>query len=186
MVGAQASRQRLGRPVRARHMAARDGSGGQNPGSKGPGLGPERACPEPLGSWSPGRDRGRELPAVGAVPGCWLSLGVYFLIHLFFFPSLHPHGLAPILTGLCSLGYEPLAFPAGCRAAAKGMVSPASGWRSSRLGASKGPQTRQVPDSSCLLPVPGGQGLSPRLHQAWQEAWDRNPHQGYRGTWPPS
>lgn len=83
--------------------------------------------------------------------------------------------------GLPSQHCEPSAFPRTRGPAAQGSVSPASGRRSSRLGGSEGLQTHQAwLDSSCVLSVPGGQGLILQLHQAWQE----EPYQGCRGNGP--
>lgn len=178
MVGAQASCQRLGRPVRARHMAARDVSGGQNPGSKGPGLGPERACPEPLGSWSPGRDRGRELPAAGVVPGCWLSLGVYFLIRL---PpsSLHPHG--SVLPGL-----RAFSFPCEVQSIRQGHGQPSIGLTVLPAWSLQG--SADPPGARFLLPPASAWRAGPQSLAAPDMAGGlgQEPHQGYRENRPPS
>ena len=62
--------------------------------------------------------------------------------------------------GLHSQLCVPSAFPGTRGTAGQGSVSPASGQRSSRLRASEGLQILQAwPDSSCLLPVRGRQGL---------------------------
>ena len=130
---------------------------------------PQRECPECLDSWRPGQDRGRGLPTAGAVlaPAGSAGKSVSSPICSSFPPSSRtsPH------RGLPSQRCEPSAFPGTRGPADQGSVSPASGWRSSRLGASEGLQT---------LSVPGGQGLILQLHQAWQE----EPYQGCRGNGP--
>lgn len=98
----------------------------------------------------------------GCGPDCrWPSWEVCFLTHPFFLPpSFSPSSRTGSYRGLPFQRCEPSAFPRTRGTAAQGSVSPASGRRSSRLGASEGLQILQAqPDSSCLLAVRGGQGL---------------------------
>lgn len=101
---AQPGPQRPERPTRGRCTVASDSPGGRNQGSKCPRRGQrecalQRECPECLGSWRPGQDRGRGLPTVGAVLTAAGPAGKSVSSPIrssFLHPYLHRHGLAPI------------------------------------------------------------------------------------------
>ena len=164
---AQPGPQRPERSTRGRHTASSDSPGGRNRGSKCPQWGQrecalQRECPEYLGSWRPGQDRGRGLPTVGAVLTAAGPAGksVSSPIRSSFPPSFPLSSCTGSHRGLHSQLCVPSAFPGTRGTAGQGSVSPASGQRSSRLRASEGLQILQAwPDSSCLLPVRGRQGL---------------------------
>ena len=164
--------------MRGRRTAASDSPGGRNRGSRRPPRAqrerpPERVPPREsaLSAWAAGaqvRTQGQGCPPLVR---SWLllaQLGSLFP-HPSVLPSLHPHGLAPI--GVSPPSAVSLQLSPGRGDRRPGLSQPSIRPAVLPLGASEGLQT---------LSVPGGQGLTLQLHQAWQE----EPYQGCLGNGP--